>query len=340
MNFIDYEVSFNKMNELVSVVVPIYNVKDFLEECIISITTQSYRNIEIILVDDGSTDGSSELCNMLLKDDNRIRVIHKKNGGLSDARNVGLKNSNGKYVIFIDSDDVIKSPMIEKLVDKIESKNADVAACGFCTFSDYKEIDNNQNFDNSYICKKGAEVVKALYKGEYQSIAFVAWNKLYKKKLFMDNEIIYPVGRLYEDTFTTYKLLYNSNKVVLLTEPFYMYRIRSGSIMKSSITLKKTKDWFDAEKDAVDYFIKRNEQELMNLAANSFFKAQIRFYSKMDSNTAQECKTYLINEYRKAFKNYSKVIYLPTHKKLIYKLFYKFPKFTSKLYFNHKNSRS
>lgn len=320
------------MNSLVSVVVPIYNVKDYLEECVLSITSQAYSDIEIILVDDGSTDGSSELCDVMKKEDGRIRVIHKSNGGLSDARNIGLKNSTGEYVIFIDADDTIKVGMLKKMVEAIEKNNADIAACAFETFTESRIIDNDYNIGCNNICCDGHEIVKALYQGRYQDIAFVAWNKLYKKSLFHDNNVIYPKGRLYEDTFTTYKLLYNSKKVVLIAEPLYNYRIRSGSIMKSSITLKKTKDWFDSEKDAVEYFREKHEIEFMSLAANSFFKAQIKFYKKMDSSTPEECKLYLIDEYSKAFRNYVKIIKLPFYKKEVYGLFYRFPNLISRIY--------
>ena len=322
------------MNDLVSVVVPIYNVRDYLEECLDSIISQSYRNMEIILVDDGSTDGSSELCDIMQKKDDRIRVIHKNNGGLSDARNTGLKNSTGEYVIFIDSDDTIKKTMLKKMVEAIEKNNADIAACAFKTFTETRDNDNDNDLDCNCrnICCEGSEVVKSLYQGRYQNIAFVAWNKLYRRRLFIDYNIIYPVGRLYEDTFTTYKLLYNSKKVVLLTNPLYNYRIRSGSIMKSSVNLRKTRDWFDSEKDAVEYFDMKYESEIMSLAANSFFRAQIKFYKKMDSNTPKECKAYLIDQYCKAFKYYARIMNLPIHKKIIYGLFSKFPDLISKIY--------
>lgn len=323
------------MSKLVSVIVPIYNVKDYLIECVESILNQTYSNIEIILVDDGSTDGSAGLCDNLRQRDDRIIVIHKKNGGLSDARNVGFRKSTGEFVIFVDSDDSLKSSALEIMVSAIEEYDADISACEFETFEDNsikRYNSSTQEKSTEMVCLTGKKLVESLYKGNYQSIAFVAWNKLYKRKLFSEYEIEYPVGRMYEDTFTTYKLLYNSRKAVLVLEPLYNYRIRNGSIMKSSITLKKTQDWLDGELDAFIYFLGLNEKYLENLAGNSFFRSQILFYKKIDDNSEFGCKEYLITEYKKIYDEYIKLVNIPCYKKIIYKLFCFFPKAISKLF--------
>ena len=118
------------MNELISVIVPIYNVEKYLERCLDSIIKQTYKNLDIILVDDGSIDNSTKICDEYVKKDSRIKVIHKENGGLSDARNVGIDNSDGKYICFIDSDDYIELDMIENLYDGIVKNNANICCCG------------------------------------------------------------------------------------------------------------------------------------------------------------------------------------------------------------------
>lgn len=320
------------MEKLVSVVVPIYNVKDYLVDCINSIRNQTYMNLDIILVDDGSTDDSAQICDEMAHQDERISIIHKDNGGLSDARNVGLKVSKGEFIIFIDSDDLISKTMIEEMVESITENNADISACSFRTFEDSNDISFLDNLEMKTSVVEGKELVARLYRGEYGDIAFTAWNKLYKKRIFIENGIEYPIGKLYEDTFTTFKLLYKAKQVALINEQLYYYRIRKGSIMNSYITKKKTIDWIDADREAPLFFKRVNESDLYNLSVNAFFKSEILFYKKMNEDTEKGCKEYLLNEYKRFYKEYGGTVALPMYKRLVYWIFMFMPNLIIKLY--------
>ena len=231
------------MNELVSVVVPIYNVKDFLEECIISITTQSYRNIEIILVDDGSTDGSSELCNMLLKNDNRIRVIHKKNGGLSDARNFAIPYAKGEYIAFLDSDDYVENNMYKDMYELAKKENSDMVECDF-----YWEYPNKTKVDiGEYYYNK---------KEMLEKVRVVAWNKLIKREILEKTKIKFPNGYRYEDVEFTYKLIPYLEKISFLKKPCIHYVQREESI--SNLQNERTKEIFDVLDHVINYYKEKN----------------------------------------------------------------------------------
>ena len=197
-------------NKLVSVVVPIYNTEKYLKRCVRSITVQSYKKLEIILVDDGSEDKSPEICDELSKKDCRIRVIHKKNGGLSDARNTGLFSAAGDYICFIDSHDFLASDFIETLLYACESYDCDIAQSGIIKTSGSSAEMNKAKarFD----IFSGVDMIGELY-GENYLTSVVAWNKLYRRKVF--HGITYPVGLIREDGATTSKLFYNAENVAV-----------------------------------------------------------------------------------------------------------------------------
>lgn len=222
------------METLVSVVVPVYNVEAYLEECVDSIVTQTYRNTEILLVDDGSTDRSGEMCDRLAEKDQRIRVIHKTNGGLSDARNTGIRNSKGEYIVCVDSDDIMKNTQIEVLMGLAQKYDADFVYAGREKFNeDSKPFQDQQT--PSTCCLSVEEALEWLL---YQNNFMTGANgKLYKRELF--DGVEYPIGLFYEDLATTYRLIANSNKVAYTTEMLYGYRVRSGSIMHQGFSEKK-----------------------------------------------------------------------------------------------------
>ena len=211
----------------ISVVVPVYNVEAYLDKCIDSILNQTYREFELILVDDGSTDHCPEIIDQRAAGDERIRVIHKKNGGLSDARNEGMKIARGEYVSFIDSDDFIEPEMIEKCMAKLHETGADLVIFDFYQYyqaDGRKElIANVFSGDRTYSLKDTPELIT--------SIANAAWNKVYRLSLFRDHGITYPWGCLYEDLGTTYRLLARAESVAFVNEPLYDYlRDRPGNI--------------------------------------------------------------------------------------------------------------
>lgn len=221
------------INTLVSVIVPVYKVERYIYQCVNSILHQTYRNIEIILVDDGSPDDCGKICDIIGGTDKRIRVIHKENGGLSDARNAGIEVAHGEYITFVDSDDLIESQMIEKLLEVAEKYNADIAECKYTRCSDTGVL------ERSKVQKKRIKVVRSntelmrTYLND-TGLSTTAWGKLYKRHLF--SKIRYPKGKLHEDVFTTYQLIGLSSIGIVIPYVGYIYRINSEGIMHSSFS--------------------------------------------------------------------------------------------------------
>lgn len=214
------------MNPRVSIVVPVYNVKKYLEMCIQSILEQSFQNYEIILVDDGSTDGSGELCDFFNAKHTKIHVIHQQNAGLSHARNVGTEKSIGDYITYIDSDDTIHKDYLKVLISLIEKYQADVSSC---EFDFVKEGDLPDFKDVDYVTgvRSGMEAFKLMLSGGMHgtsSCGLLIKNNLAKA-------IVFPVGKYHEDDLTTYKYFINAEKVAYTKQPLYIYYQHNGSIM-------------------------------------------------------------------------------------------------------------
>lgn len=211
---------------LISVVVPVYNVAKYLPRCLDSIASQTYANLDIILVDDGSTDNSGKIADEYAKTDKRAQVIHQKNGGLSEARNAGLRYAKGDYVAFVDSDDYMSPSYIEKLYDIASKNGADVATCQFQSFSE-ESLKLKKSPDWTRDVMTGRESAIGLLIGSHP--AYI-WTSLFKRSLFTDNAIEFPVGRTYEDVATRFKLQYFAGKVVFTNERLYHYLVRRSSI--------------------------------------------------------------------------------------------------------------
>ena len=216
---------------LVSVIVPVYNVEKYLEKCVNSLLQQTYKNIEIILVNDGSTDESGKMCDNLAQEDDRIKVFHKKNGGLSDARNYGVERATGEYIGFVDSDDYIEEDMYEKLYKAIQRSQADMAECSMTRiYKNYSEKfyrgDNFQiDLDDEAYVREYIDNVRL-----YGS----AWCKLLKKEIA--EKVKFPVGKIYEDCFYTLDLVKYLKKVTVISDSLYNYYIREGSITTKSFS--------------------------------------------------------------------------------------------------------
>lgn len=307
-------------NELVSVILPIYNVELYLKKCIEAVIRQSYKNLEIILVDDGSTDRSPYICDEYAKMDSRIKVIHKENGGLSDARNVGIQASSGVYIAFVDSDDLIARSFIEELYECCKKSNSMIAVCAYTKFLDEEEISVFNNHNNVQIIS-GRELIKQIYLGQAGKFGFVAWNKLYRRDLF--DSIQYPFGRIYEDTFTTYKLFLNANQIALLNKSLYFYRMRPESIMSARVSLKKIKDGVDADASVVKYFQENQDYEILPYVSSYFCKQAVLTYYKLipkvNHNEKSEAKKYLKTVYRKTW-NYCKKSSMKFKKRVFYSM--------------------
>lgn len=293
------------MKPLISIIVPVYNVEDFVGKCLESIIRQSYENLDIVVVDDGSTDGSGEICDEFAKKDKRIRVFHKKNGGLSDARNFGMKKSKGELIAFVDSDDWVKKDYISVMYEAMGETNAGVVVCGY----------NNVKPKDITMSGKDA-TVKLLTKQE--NLDIVAWNKLYRKSLFLDNEIYFPVGKKHEDTLTTYKVLSKARKVNYISQSLYEYVERKNSIMGEGKIEERLLVRERAVKEAVEYF--KNNADLKQAAEISLLLAEYAFLDfaisgKIDKKYGEIAKKWI----KKHKKEYVDNKYL-TNKLKIYNL--------------------
>lgn len=246
------------MNELISVIVPIYNVEKYLEKSIRSIMEQTYKELEIILVDDGSSDHCPQICDQFAKEDSRVQVIHKKNGGLSDARNKGIKHALGEYLVFIDSDDYIAPNMIEQLYQRIIWDHSDMALCNIA-FVDEKgeflQYDSSQVEDSVV----DEEQFWREYYGDNHIYCVVAWNKLYSRRIF--EGIQYEEGKKHEDEFIIHKIVSQCKRISFLKEKYYYYVKHPNSIMNNNFSVKNL-DYSEAFFNRSRYFRKNKQQEL------------------------------------------------------------------------------
>lgn len=287
--------------DLISIVVPIYNVDKYLNKCIDSIINQTYKNIEIILVDDGSTDSSGKICDEYLKIDSRICVIHKKNGGLSDARNYGIEKAQGIYIGFIDSDDFINENMFELLYNNIIENNADISICGrYINYEDGREIIQHKNLIKFAMDKK--EGLIKLNSFSYFDMS--ACDKLYKRELF-DN-IRFPFGKKCEDYYTMYKLFDKSDTIFYDSTPMYHYYQREGSISRNKIM---DTAYIEASRSQIEYF-KENQPDLLYIAYTAYAFANISHFNRFikyninyDKNVALELKSEVKKNLKYVLKN-------------------------------------
>ncbi len=287
-------------NELISIIVPIYNVENYLQKCVESILNQTYHNIEIILVDDGSTDNSKVLCDALAEKNLCIKVVHKKNGGLSSARNAGISAADGKYLGFIDSDDYIEKEMFSVLYEAIRRTGKDIACCGRVVdiFGEY----SNREFtlEKEKIYSRNEAIKEVLY---LEKIDVSACDKLYKRRLF--NRIKYPEGRISEDAAVIFDLLELSNGVVHVGKAFYHYVFRNNSITKSQYSNKKQDVLYNLEETRK--FIINNHPELIrdcNIYCTISASALI-----LDMNRDIEAKKKNKKHYSECWKYFNKGIW-------------------------------
>lgn len=245
---------------LITVAVPIYNVERYLNECIDSIMAQSYKNLEIILVDDGSTDRCGVLCDEYQKKDMRIRVIHQENKGLSGARNSAIDIARGVYITFVDSDDWISQDMLEKLYQKMVEMHADMVVSGIESFYEDGTKKSNSHNNKVYAYTR-EEAMDCFLFNDY--LTPCVCGKLYKISLW--DGVRHPEGKLFEDQFTTYKVIDRCSKVVYLTTPMYHYRKRNGSIGHSSFG-EKTYHLYEAIHEEYEFIARKYYSNCPNIA--------------------------------------------------------------------------
>ena len=239
------------MNDLISIIVPIYNVEAYLKRCVDSILKQTYTNLELILVDDGSNDRCGEMCDAYQEQDARIQVIHKVNGGLSDARNVGIEHAQGRYLMLVDSDDYIHHRMVETLYHYLKDSNADISVgkLQYVYSHDTIDLDCSLKDIQTEVIEK-EQLPEQLYNERYLDTV-VAVCKLYKKEIFTD--LKYRLGKYHEDEFMIHHVLSRCNKVIYVDCQMYYYFQRGDSITTSAYSLKRL-DGIEALKERVAFY--------------------------------------------------------------------------------------
>ncbi len=292
---------------LVSIIVPIYKVEPYLRRCLDSIVNQTYTNLEIILVDDGSPDGCPQICDEFAANDKRIIVIHKENGGLSDARNTGLDICKGEYISFVDSDDWVDEKYIEILLDLAIKENADIV---IGENIQTKQVVQKQNIKSITKTHSSKDALVHLFSQNH--LAFiVSWGKIYKRDLF--STLRFPVSKFHEDEFTTYLLFNKSKKISYTSKILYFYFQRPDSIMGK----QHPQDLLEAEEKQFDFILKNNMLDLLSNQAK-LICWQILY---INSNSSNESLTTKLHYYEKYLKKQSNPI---VHYFLL-KLFCKYP---------------
>ena len=245
-------------NPLISVIIPIYNVEKYLRKCIDSVLAQTYTKLEIILVDDGSLDNCGKICDEYAEKDERVKVIHKKNGGLSSARNYGLEVARGEYISFIDSDDWVAPTFIEILLKTLQEQQVKISAVGYFFVGPAKI--KRESISPNKQKKQIISSQRAVQLG-FESLGFFAVNKLYARELFAG--ISFPQGQLYEDIATIYKVFLKTDKIALYDEPLYYYNhFNMTSITKNKFSVKKL-DYFKSCAEVLSYAQKVRDKGLI-----------------------------------------------------------------------------
>ena len=275
---------------LITVIVPAYKVETYLPICVESIISQTYKNIEIILVDDGSPDQCGAICDEYALKDNRIRVLHKENGGLSSARNAGMKVMKGKFVTFIDSDDYVGPFYVEHLFDALKKANADLAVSWFAEVNEGDKIDTSgkENLSGYEKLNQKQSFQHLLYQ---DGIETSAWGKLYKSDLI--GGILYPEGKLYEDIPVTSQYILKSKSVALIRNVDYYYLQRKASIQYQSFNLKKMDGIYHIETMVADVIEKY--PELKSSAYCRELSCACNLLFQIPRNDTSGCRDYLWN---------------------------------------------
>lgn len=297
---------------LISIIVPIYKVEKYLQRCVDSILKQTYYNLEIILVDDGSPDGCPAICDEYAKQDERVTVIHQNNQGLSAARNAGLENAKGKYIFFVDSDDFIDENVIKIMIEAAEEKDADLVLCN------YMYVDEQGDELKTKYSKKLEKKVLNVRDVLTQScesggeVFIVAWNKLYKSELWANYR--YPAGKIHEDEFAFCPIVSQCNTIISTGYTGYYYVQRDGSIM-SNLSSKSCVDALDAYEERIGWYIKN---DMRSMAVNLF---SLWYLTCADLyRTARD--RLLLKKYLRKVNKYQKMLY-ETKEPLKYTIVYK-----------------
>ncbi|MEH7095826.1 glycosyltransferase family 2 protein [Neobacillus vireti] len=309
------------MKPIISIIVPVYNVEKYLSRCIDSILCQTFKDFELILVNDGSSDTSGLICDSYSSLDHRIKVIHKNNGGVSSARNVGLGVASGEYIAFVDSDDLVHESMYALLHNYASKHSSDIVICDYLETLEGNHYDLKSFIDvikeHSY---NNIEALNELFTEKKMQFGSVVWNKLYKKSLF-DN-IKFEEGKIHEDEFITHKVLYRSSKVVYIPIKLYYYLQRKDGIMGTEFNFDKL-DAVEAYKSRADFFKQVNLTDLQRKAEYNYVNLFFKYYFKA-KNTIPNSEFKLVTmkrEFRRNLKTLNKNPYYNQKEKILWRLF-------------------
>ena len=299
----------------ISVIIPVYNVEKYLRRCIESILHQTYEDFELILVDDGSPDRCGEVCDDYSQKDQRVFVIHKKNGGLSDARNAGLdwifNYSDSQWITFVDSDDWVHQKYLEVMYSVATEYHTSICSCGYKRVSGYADDENVDSY--SVIVGNPDELCKAIFDFTIYNYS-VACMRLYKKELWSD--IRYPVGRYHEDEHTTYKLLYKENTLAIANVKLYYYYINNDGIMKSKLSPQKAYDKLDGVLNQCDFFFQNHQYNSLDFSFGIFCRyINNLMTSDTDAGKFKDIVTHYLEEIKLRNEKYRK------HKPWLLKLY-------------------
>lgn len=277
---------------MISVIIPIYNTEKFLVKCIESVLGQTYKDLEVILVNDGSTDGSLDICRHYENADKRVKVISQLNQGISVARNVALEVAKGELIACVDSDDFLEANMYEFLLSVMEKYGADTVACNYRKVDEEGKPlkpDEEEKKPGKVFVWDSKEAVMQLCEGKYATRLTVANGKIYRRELF--EGVRYPAGKVHEDESTTYKLLDRSKKVAFYEGTLYNYTQRQGSIMSDIANVKLSVfDKTEALLERVQYFSDNADREFMELLVRRYFEEYLkvlRLYVKAKGRTKE-----------------------------------------------------
>lgn len=293
----------NITSPLVSLIVPVYNVAPYLRTCVVSLIHQTYDNLEILLIDDGSTDNSPTICEDMAKTKSYIHVFHKQNGGLSEARNFGLKKAKGEFVFFVDSDDYVRDCLVQDMVTIATKMKSDIVQFNYKKVSPNNFLKTWPKKNNEYI-KLGHD--KALESClDYNEINIMAWNKMYRRSLF--NDIEFPPQKIHEDEAIMPFIMDKSKSYVIVKDVYYAYLQRNGSIMHSSFN-KKELYYYDIYDKRLSHFNKKYDYRYNSIILYHAFVASQRLYLnlKKESVISNDSLSTVNNKSKEYFINFIK----------------------------------
>ena len=296
----------SKTNNVISIIIPVFKVEKYLDRCIASVCGQTYKDIEIILVDDGSPDKCPEMCDAWTKKDLRIKVVHKENGGLSDARNAGIEVASGELIGFVDSDDWIEPEMYERLVQALQNNQSDIAACTVEMVWDDKTPNKLLTVQENKTLERSEAQLALLNESELKQ---PVWYKLYKKSVI--DGVQFEVGKQHEDAYWSYQVIGNAKRVSIIDYIGYHYLQRQGSIMDNNTYTRKRLDALEAVEQRYRY-ISKEFPELgivakRSIIANCIYHGQmvLKYLPKEEQKEAFDYLNEIIGRYRLEYKDYA-----------------------------------